>query len=388
MIGVKVKAASIVLKELLEEAACYVENGKSKPKIKIGLTIDGSELGKEEVCLGAGIAQTDNPDLKVILIGSYIESNLKRIDAQDEKEAHDIMDAMLASGEIDAAVTLHYNFPMGVTTVGRVITPARGKELFISSTTGLSDSDRTAAMIKNAIYGIVTAKACGYKNPSVGILNVEGARQVERALEKMKDSGYSIVFAESGRSDAGKIMRGNDLITASSDVIVTDSLTGNILMKLFSAYSTGGQYEAFGYGYGPGIGDNFNKIIMIISRASGASVIAGAIKYASEVVKGNIFEILTKELSEAKKCGFEEILKALVDKPSGILEKEMVAPKKKITTEEISGIDVLQIDEAVIVLWTNQIYAEGGMGCTGPIIKVAEEDKEKAIEILNIKKYI
>ena len=37
--------------------------------------------------------------------------------------------------------------------------------------------------------------------------------------------------------------------------MVTDSLTGNILMKMMSSYCTGGSYEAVGYGYGPGIGE-------------------------------------------------------------------------------------------------------------------------------------
>lgn len=35
------------------------------------------------------------------------------------------------------------------------------------------------------------------------------------------------------------------------DVVVTDTLTGNILMKMFSSFTSGGQYEVSGYGYGP-----------------------------------------------------------------------------------------------------------------------------------------
>ena len=35
-------------------------------------------------------------------------------------------------------------------------------------------------MIKNAVCGIAAAKACGIGSPTVGILNVDGARQVER----------------------------------------------------------------------------------------------------------------------------------------------------------------------------------------------------------------
>ena len=41
-------------------------------------------------------------------------------------------------------------------------------------------------------------------------------------------------FTESVRADGGAVMRGNDLLTGTPDVMITDSLTGNILMKMFS----------------------------------------------------------------------------------------------------------------------------------------------------------
>ena len=46
-------------------------------------------------------------------------------------------------------------------------------------------------------------------------------------------------------------MRGNDLLMGTPDVMVVDSLTGNLFMKVFSAFTTGGDYEASGFGYGP-----------------------------------------------------------------------------------------------------------------------------------------
>lgn len=62
----------------------------------------------------------------------------------------------------------------------------------------------------NAIYGIATAKSMGNKCPKVGILNVDGARQVEKCL-RIKDNGYDMEFADSIRADGGCVMRGNDL---------------------------------------------------------------------------------------------------------------------------------------------------------------------------------
>lgn len=181
------------------------------------------------------------------------------------EDIHKEMEKLLDSGEIDAAVTMHYPFPIGVSTVGKVITPGLGKPMYLATTTGTSDTDRIAGMVKNAIYGIIAAKADGIENPTVGIANIDGARQTEKALLKLKEQGYDINFAESARADGGIVMRGNDLLAGTPDIMVMDSLTGNLMMKIFSAYTTGGSYESLGFGYGPGIGDGYDRLIMIVS---------------------------------------------------------------------------------------------------------------------------
>ena len=126
------------------------------------------------------------------------------IKVANDEEGHDRMEEMLKNKEVDAAVTMHFPFPIGVSTVGRCVTPATAKEMFIANTTGTSSTDRIEGMIKNAIYGIITAKACGTKNPTVGILNVDGARQTEKALKQLQEKGYDIAFAESGRAEIGR----------------------------------------------------------------------------------------------------------------------------------------------------------------------------------------
>ena len=42
----------------------------------------------------------------------------------------------------------------------------------------------------------------------------------------------------------------------------------------------------------------------------------------------------------------------------------------------------MDIEDATKVLWKHGIYAENGMGCTGPIILVNKVNKDKAKEIL------
>ena len=145
-------------------------------------------------------------------------------------------------------------------------------------------------------------------------------------------------------------MRGNDLLLGTPDVMVTDTLTGNVLMKVFSAYSSGGDYETLGFGYGPGCGDGYDKIILILSRASGAPVAANALKFGAEVAKGKLKEIVNNEFAAARQAGLADLLKK-EEKPAAAAEEEVVAPPTKVTEEEIPGIDILELEDAQRVVW-------------------------------------
>ncbi len=365
------------------EMAVGLETGQFGARPKIALTGMGSEHGEENSMEAAVAASKEGVD--VYYIGTLEREGVTTIQVTDEEEGHKKMEEMLKSGEVDGAVTMHFPFPIGVSTVGRAITPAKGKEMYVATTTGTASTDRVEAMIKNAIYGIIAAKSCGKTNPTVGILNVDGARQTEIALKQLQEKGYDITFAESGRSDGGCIMRGNDALQGSADVLVCDSLSGNILIKMLSSFATGGSYEATGYGYGPGIGEGYEQLVMIISRASGAPVIAGAIKYAAQLVKGGVFEVAKNEFAAVNKAGLKEVLearKATAIAKAGASET-VVAPKKEPVTAQISGIDIMDLEDMVQVLWKAGIYAESGMGCTGPIILVSEKNMQVATEALS-----
>lgn len=383
------RAAKDKLAQVFNQVADAIESGEYGEKTKIGITTLGSEHGVEEIIEGAELAAGQSTDIEVKLIGPDVDTDLDIIYQTDcAKTAHQKMEELLEAKEIDACVTNHFNFPIGVSTVGRVVTPGRGKELIIATSTGTSGTHRISAMVKNAIYGIITAKALGQENPTVGILNVDGARQVEKALKELNDNGYEITFAESVRADGGCVMRGNDLLLASSDVMVMDTLTGNLMMKMFSAFNSGGSYEALGYGYGPGVGEGYDQIINIISRASGAPVIAGAIRYAADVAQGEIINVAQKEFKAVKKAGLEDILESLESSTTKEKAEEVTAPPAKTVTEEISGIDILVLDDAVQVLWKEDIYAETGMGCTGPVVLIADEDEEEVVKILKENDFI
>ncbi len=369
------------------EMAEGLETGSFGERPKIALTGMGSEHGESNVMEAAKAAAQEGVD--VYYIGSLEAEGVTTIKAADEEECHKKMEELLAKKEADAAVTMHYPFPIGVSTVGRAVTPGRGKEMYIATTTGTSSADRVEGMIRNAVYGIIAAKACGNANPTVGILNVDGARQTEMALRELRQNGYDFTFAESGRADGGCVMRGNDVLQGSPDIMVCDPLSGNILIKMLSSFTTGGSYESVGCGYGPGIGEGYERLVTIISRASGAPLIKGAVLYAAQLVKGKIFEVARKEFKAAKEAGLTEILSARKAPAKPLASGEEVsAPPKEVVTGQIAGIEIMDLEDGVKALWRKGIYAESGMGCTGPIILVSETNLAKAEEELKKAGYI
>lgn len=372
-----------VLSEIIEEARGGVK------KTAIGLMAYGSELGGEELINGARLAMENDPSVKAVLIGPKQAGcdDLDWIETPEcEADISKAMEKALNDGTISGAVALHYPFPLGVATFGKVVTPAKGKSCFIASSTGTTATERVEAMIRNAIYGIAVAKANGKDNPTVGILNLDGAQTVLRSLKKLQEGGYGITFGSSIRKDGGAVLRGNDVLAGAVDVCVTDTLTGNVLMKLFSSWNTGGDYEALGWGYGPSAGEDWGKVVSIISRASGAPVIAGALSYTAKSVRGGLPKLVAKEIAEAKEAGLDAILAALQEKPAAA--EEVAAPPAEPTDEEIHGIDVLAIEDAVKALWKEKIYAESSMGCTGPVVKVSAANHDKSVEILKAKGYL
>lgn len=373
--------------EAFLEMANGLESGQFGKRPKIALTGMGSEHSEENAMAAAVEAAGKGVD--VYYIGSLEHEGVTTVHVANDDEGHEKMDELLASGEVDGGVTMHYPFPIGVSTVGRVVTPGFGKEMFVANTTGTSSADRIEGMILNAIAGIATAKATGIEDPTVGILNVDGARQTEMALKELRDGGYGITFAESSRADGGAVMRGNDVLRGTPDIMVTDSLTGNVLNKMISAFTTGGSFESTGYGYGPGIGRGYDKLVMIVSRASGAPVLANALVFAAQLVRNKVFSVVAKEFEAADKAGLNDILakRREAAKPKAE-EEEVKAPEKEPCGASILGVEVMDLEDAVKVLWKNGIYAESGMGCTGPVVMMAEANHDKAYDLLKQAGYV
>lgn len=378
-----------MIADVFNDIAEGIRSGSFGKKVRIGLTILGSEHGVDEMVKAAELAARKYNDFEIVLIGSKVDTSLTLVEVESAEEGHKLMTSMLEKGELDGCVTQHFDFPIGVSTVGKVVTPAFGKEMILATTTGTTSTNRVEGMVMNAISGIAVAKANGIANPRVGILNVEGARQVERILKDIAGNGYDVTFAESSRADGGCVMRGNDLLQATPDVMVCDSLTGNLIVKMLSSFTTGGGYETTGAGYGPGIGADYDKLVNIVSRASGAPLIAEAMKYCATCAKNGALNIAREEFKAARKAGLDEAVAKVAKKAAPAAEAEEVKmPPKKVVTFSIAGVDILDLEDACKALWKEGVYSESGMGCTGPVILVSEDEGAKATEILKNAEFI
>ena len=368
----------LVEKNIPEEAAgnSHGETGRER-RIKIGITVPGLESGPDEIFSGGADAERNNPLIEVRYYGK---------DNNEPKKAQRELEQDLKSGVLDGALTFHHSFPIGTATVGHLKTPGTGRDMFIATTTGTMSSDRVESLVLNTVSGIAAAKAYGIDNPSVGFLNLEGAVSALKIVKELKNAGYKVNLASSYRSDS--LLRGNDILNGTVDVIICDSLTGNVIVKLLSAYSTAGKLEVTGSGYGAGLG-NTDYIIGIISRASGAPVIAGAIAFTVGMVKGKLTKVYREELTSARGAGLKKLLSSI---RQGAERKKDVGtgkdPERETVESEIEGVDVLAIEKAVELLKSKGIYCEAGMGCTGPVVMVSGKKKKEASEILKRSDFI
>ena len=136
--------------------------------------------------------------------------------------------------------------------------------------------------------------------------------------------------------------------------------------------------------------DFYEKLILIISRASGAPLIANALEFAAQLVRGKVFEVAKREFAAAEKAGLNKILEArkAAAKGAAAADEDVKAPPAEPCTASIPGIEVMDLEDAAKALWKAGIYAETGMGCTGPLVMMSDANHDKAVEILKAAGYI
>ena len=104
----------------------------------VALTALGSEHDEAELIKAAKMAADKGISVKVIGTQKIDYSGIESFLVSDAEEGHKKLEELLNEGVADAGVTMHYPFPIGVSTVGRVLTPPKESTLYLATTTGTS----------------------------------------------------------------------------------------------------------------------------------------------------------------------------------------------------------------------------------------------------------
>ena len=96
------------------------------------------------------------------------------------------------------------------------------------------------------------------------------------------------------------------------------------------------------------------------------------------------------QFAAAEKAGLSKILadRKAAAKGAAAADEDVKAPPAEPCTASIPGIEVMDLEDAAKALWKAGIYAETGMGCTGPLVMMSEANLAKSQEILKAAGYI
>ena len=105
-----------------------------------------------------------------------------------------------------------------------------------------------------------------------------------------------------------------------------------------------------------------------------------------------------KFLMKIRNMEFKDLILELADRfdlevpqysaKAGASSEDVKMPAKEPVAAEIFGVEVMDLEDAVKALWKENIYAESGMGCTGPVVLISDANHDKAVEILKKAGYI
>ena len=74
--------------KVFNDIADAMETGQFGEKVRVGITVAGSELGIDNIVKGAEMAQARDNSIEVVLIGPKVESNLTQYNVEGEDAQH------------------------------------------------------------------------------------------------------------------------------------------------------------------------------------------------------------------------------------------------------------------------------------------------------------
>ena len=248
-----------------------------KKKIRIAVDAMGSDFAPKSEIGGSLLALEESEgNLSIVLVGnkklieenfppsaeipSEIQKNISIIDAQEVITMHDDPVAslknkkdssmikgiqLLKEGEVDGYVSagntgasltvasMILGRIAGVTrpTIGVFLPTAKNNPVFLIDV-GATVECRARFLYEYAVMGSIFSKAIyGMESPSIGLLNV-GEEDSKGTAEHLE--AHHILKA-SNLNFYGNV-EGNDVLKGTTDIVVTDGYTGNVILKFAEGF--------------------------------------------------------------------------------------------------------------------------------------------------------
>jgi glycerol-3-phosphate acyltransferase PlsX len=245
------------------------------------------------------------------------DSSLVVLARMVSRKAEQPLDAMISAGNTGACVTaaqMHMRRLPGVHRPGVAVTmPTFGGPVVLIDV-GANLEPKPHHLAQYGVMGEVYAKlAFGIKQPRVALMNVGGEEQKGTAfMKKVRD----LLRAEGTLEFTGYI-EGRTVFDGEADVVITDGVVGNVMLKLAEGLSAGifkaiekdpelaarlepvvkgiyAKHDYHEYGGAPLLG--VNGVCMISHGSSVARTITNAIIRSKQFVESRANEAITRRL--------------------------------------------------------------------------------------------
>jgi glycerol-3-phosphate acyltransferase PlsX len=288
--------------------------------IEKSLSDRGVSDGRIEVVASTEVIAMD--DSPVEAVRTKKNSSLVLLARMARRKAEQPLDAIISAGNTGACVTAAQMFMRrlrGVHRPGVAVTiPTFGGPVVLIDV-GANLEPKPHHLAQYGVMGEVYAKlAFGKKNPRVALMNVGGEEQKGTAfMKKVRD----MLRSEESLQFTGYI-EGRSVFEGEADVVVSDGIVGNVMLKLAEGLSAGifkvitreivkqdpelavrlepvvkslwAKHDYHEYGGAPLLG--VNGVCMISHGSSVARTITNAILRSKQFIESHVNEAITRRL--------------------------------------------------------------------------------------------
>jgi len=275
-----------------------------------------------EIVATSEVIEMDEPPVEAVR--NKPDSSITRLAEMSGRRATDPLDAIISAGNTGAKVTaaqMYMRRLPGVLRPGICVTlpTFSGPVVFID--VGANIEPKPSHLAQYGVMGDVYARrALGMENPRVALMNVGGEEQ--KGTADMKEARDMLRSLE-GLNYIGYV-EGRGVFDGETDVVITDGVVGNVIIKLAEGLSAGifkavvrgvtemdsqlagpvgkvvesiyAKHDYHEYGGAPLLG--VNGLCLICHGSSEARTIVSAVKRAKEYLNQQVNEAIVERLKK------------------------------------------------------------------------------------------